>query len=139
MRAGLRSPRRRRERRVRRARAVCGALPVRDVAPPESPRACVRDPLGCGRGALARILKGVLGRMDRVLDDPSFNYYIHTAPVREPEGTFHLHLEITPRLTEIAGFERGTGFYINPVVPEDAAAILKGEIRWSARSEASTP
>jgi len=32
-----------------------------------------------------------------------------------------------------------TGFYINPVVPEDAAAILKGEIRWSARSEASTP
>src|SRR2546426_11774527 len=91
------------------------------------------------RAALAPILKDVLGRMDRVLDDPSFNYYIHTAPVREPEGTFHLHLEITPRLTEIAGFERGTGFYINPVVPEDAAAILKGEIRWSARSEASTP
>src|SRR5881628_406848 len=78
------------------------------------------------RGALARILKDVLGRMDRALDDPSFNYYIHTAPVREPEGTFHWHLEITPRLTEFAGFERGTGFYINPVVPEDAAAILKG-------------
>src|SRR3989442_5469691 len=69
------------------------------------------------RPALARILKDVLGRMDRLVDDPSFNYYIHTAPVREPEGTFHLHLGITPRLTEIAGFERGTGFYINPVVP----------------------
>jgi len=86
------------------------------------------------RGALAPILKDVLGRMYRMLDDPSFNYYIHTAPVREPKGTFHWHLEITPRLTEIAGFERGTGFYINPVVPEDAAAILKGEIRWTGQS-----
>jgi len=42
-------------------------------------------------------------------------------------------------LVDPVRFERGTGFYINPVVPEDAAAILKGEIRWSARSEASTP
>jgi len=90
------------------------------------------------RGALARILKDVLGRMDRAFDDPSFTYYIHTAPVREPEGTFHWHLEITPRLTEIAGFERGTGFYINPVVPEDAAAILKGEIRWPATRPSTT-
>src|SRR3989441_12552861 len=61
------------------------------------------------RKALARILKDVLGRMYQMLDDPSFNYYIHTAPVREPEGTCHWHLESTPRLTEIAGFERGTG------------------------------
>ena len=90
------------------------------------------------RAALAAILKDVLGRMDRMLDDPSFNYYIHAAPVREPEGTFHWHLEITPRLTEIAGFERGTGFYINPVVPEDAAAILKGEIRWAATKPSTT-
>jgi len=90
------------------------------------------------RGALARILKDILGRMARMLDDPSFNYYIHTAPVREPEGTYHWHLEITPYLTEIAGFERGTGFYINPVVPEDAAAILKGEIRWAAARPSAT-
>src|SRR5881628_3215130 len=89
--------------------------------------------------AFATILKDVLGRMYRLLDDPSFNYYIHTAPLRESEGTFHWHLEITPHLTEIAGFERGTGFYINPVVPEDAASILKGEIRWSARSQPSIP
>src|SRR2546428_6404671 len=91
------------------------------------------------RGARAPLLKDVLGRMYRMLDDPSFIYYIHTAPLRESEGTFHWHLEITPHLTEIAGFERGTGFYINPVVPEDAASILKGEIRWAARSQPSTP
>jgi UDPglucose--hexose-1-phosphate uridylyltransferase len=89
------------------------------------------------RGALARMLKDILGRMYRLLDDPAFNFYIHTAAPREPERTYHWHLEITPHLTEIAGFERGTGFYINPVVPEDAAAILKGEIRWSTRPESS--
>ena len=62
------------------------------------------------RGAFARILKDTLGRMNRLLEDPSFNYYIHTAPIREVEGTYHWHLEITLHLTEIAGFERGTGF-----------------------------
>jgi len=87
------------------------------------------------RRVLARSLKDVLGRLYRALDDPSFNYYIHTAPVREREATYHWHLELTPHLTEIAGFERGTGFYINPVVPEDAAAILRGEIQWTSRPE----
>ena len=38
------------------------------------------------RAALAAILKDVLGRMDRMLDDPSFNYYIHAAPVRSPRA-----------------------------------------------------
>ena len=65
--------------------------------------------------------------MDRILDDPPFNYYIHTAPTDRKETKYHWHLEITPRLTETAGFERGTGFYINPVMPEDAAAILRGD------------
>jgi len=87
------------------------------------------------RRVLARSLKDVLGRLYRALDDPSFNYYIHTAPVREREAAYHWHLEITPHLTEIAGFERGTGFYINPVIPEDAAAILRGEIQWTSRPE----
>ena len=41
------------------------------------------------------------------------------------ESRYHWHLGITPRLTETAGFERGTGFYINPVMPEDAAQILR--------------
>ena len=38
------------------------------------------------------------------------------------------HLEITRRPTGTAGFERGTGFYINPVMPEDAATILAGPL-----------
>ena len=77
------------------------------------------------RTPFARILKDVLGRIFGILDDPPFNYYIHTAPCDRKESKYHWHLEITPRLTETAGFERGTGFYINPVMPEDAAAILR--------------
>ena len=77
------------------------------------------------RTPFARILKDALGRLFKILDDPPFNYYIHTAPTDRKETRYHWHLEITPRLTETAGFERGTGFYINPVMPEDAAAILR--------------
>jgi UDPglucose--hexose-1-phosphate uridylyltransferase len=38
---------------------------------------------------------------------------------------YHWHIEIIPRLTKIAGFEWGTGFYINPVPPESAAEFLR--------------
>jgi len=83
------------------------------------------------RTPFARILKDILGRMFGILDDPPFNYYIHTAPCDRKETKYHWHLEITPRLTETAGFERGTGFYINPVMPEDAAAILRERVKLS--------
>ncbi len=77
------------------------------------------------RTPFVRILKDVLSRMYGILNDAPFNYYIHTAPCDRKEARYHWHLEITPRLTETAGFERGTGFYINPVMPEDAALILR--------------
>jgi len=80
------------------------------------------------RTPLARMMKDALGRLHDILDDPPLNYYIHTAPCNRKEIRYHWHLEITPRLTEIAGFERGTGFYINPVLPEDAASILRGKL-----------
>src|SRR6266513_246665 len=83
------------------------------------------------RTPFARILKDILGRMYGILDDPPFNYYIHTSPCDRKETKYHWHLEITPRLTETAGFERGTGFYINPVMPEDAAAILRERVKLS--------
>jgi UDPglucose--hexose-1-phosphate uridylyltransferase len=38
---------------------------------------------------------------------------------------YHWHIEIMPKLTRVAGFEWGTGFYINPTTPEDAAGYLK--------------
>ena len=78
------------------------------------------------RWHLAETVHTVLGRLYRQLDDPPFNYYIHTAPSDGNNySSYRWHIEITPRLTEIAGFERGTGFYINPMSPEAAAKSLR--------------
>ena len=60
------------------------------------------------------------------LDNPAYNYIIHTAPFDHAElPHYHWHIEIIPRLTKVAGFEWGSGFYINPVPPEDAAGFLR--------------
>ena len=75
---------------------------------------------------LAEALGEFLRRMDRVLQHPPFNFMLHTAPLREgPLEHFHWHLEIIPKLTNVAGYEWGSGFFINPVLPEDAAAALR--------------
>jgi UDPglucose--hexose-1-phosphate uridylyltransferase len=51
---------------------------------------------------------------------------IHSTPFNERQiETYHWHIEIIPRITRVAGFEWGTGFYINPVPPEDAAKYLR--------------
>jgi UDPglucose--hexose-1-phosphate uridylyltransferase len=76
--------------------------------------------------ALADALKASLRALKSALDDPPFNYIIHSAPLREAESPhYHWHIEVTPALTRVAGFEVGTGFYINPVPPEAAAAHLR--------------
>ena len=75
---------------------------------------------------LAAILKDMLLRLDRVLDYPAYNYIIHTSPAGETAGDYyHWHLEIMPKLTKVAGFEWGTGFYINPTPPEESAKFLR--------------
>ena len=43
----------------------------------------------------------------------------------EGENFYHWHIEIMPKLTKVAGFEWGTGFYINPMLPEEAAKNLR--------------
>jgi len=79
-----------------------------------------------GSEELAHHLKEVLARLERALNHPPYNYMIHTAPLtREVFDYYHWHIEIIPRLTRTAGFEWGTGFYINPVPPEDAAQFLR--------------
>lgn len=76
---------------------------------------------------LADIMKNVLVRIDAVLDRPPFNFIIHTAPCKTPDlEYYHWHIEIIPKLTRVAGFEWGSGFYINPTPPEEAAEALRG-------------
>jgi UDPglucose--hexose-1-phosphate uridylyltransferase len=86
--------------------------------------------------AFARSLRETLRRLAVALNDPPYNWVLNIAPNPVPRpgrpdfwGTlaldYHWHLELVPRLTRMAGFEWGTGFHINPVTPEDAAADLR--------------
>ena len=85
---------------------------------------------------LSRFLKDILLRIKKVLHDPPYNYVFNTSPNTEAlpkradqwvtlKYDYHWHIEIIPRLTRIAGFEWGSGFYINPSIPETAAQYLR--------------
>ena len=75
---------------------------------------------------LSVILKDALFRLNKALDSPPYNFVIHSSPIQEPPAVeYHWHMEIIPKLTKIAGFEWGSGFYINPVSPEVSAAHLR--------------
>ena len=84
---------------------------------------------------LSVVFKEVLSRLKSVLSDPPYNALLHTAPFRHPrakaghwktiEEDYHWHIELIPRLTRVAGFEWGSGFYINPTPPEESAAYLR--------------
>jgi len=77
-------------------------------------------------GSLARILRDILRRLDVVLNRPAYNYVIHTSPVgEETNDHYHWHIEMMPKLTKVAGFEWGTGFYICPTPPEESARYLR--------------
>jgi UDPglucose--hexose-1-phosphate uridylyltransferase len=75
--------------------------------------------------SLGRLVQDLIARLGRLFDDPPYNFALHTAPLKagDPEH-FHWHLELMPKLTHLAGFELGTGFFINPTPPEDAARFL---------------
>lgn len=82
---------------------------------------------------LAKILKNTLLKLKKGLNDPPFNLILHAAPFKRKKAgywktineDYHWHIEIIPRLTRVAGFEWGTGFYICPIPPEDAAQYLR--------------
>ncbi len=74
----------------------------------------------------ARALKTILLKMYRALNNPDYNYIIHTAPIKdEQEEYYHWHLQILPRLLTPAGFELGTGIFINTALPEETAAFIR--------------
>ncbi|HVA94670.1 MAG TPA: galactose-1-phosphate uridylyltransferase [Candidatus Dormibacteraeota bacterium] len=75
---------------------------------------------------LAAVLKDNLARLDAVLDRPAYNMMIHTSPIGEEINEhYHWHIEIIPKLTKVAGFEWGTGFYICPTPPEESARFMR--------------
>lgn len=76
--------------------------------------------------ALADALGVTLRKLRRALDNAPYNYMLHSSPFRD-EGNphYHWHIEIMPTLGKVAGFEWGSGFYINTTPPEEAARFLR--------------
>jgi len=75
---------------------------------------------------MAEALQVALRALYQGLGDPAYNLVLHEAPLRDScEDYWHWHIEILPRLSTAAGFELGTGIWINSVLPEDAAAHLR--------------
>lgn len=75
---------------------------------------------------LAYIDKHTLGKIYTALKDPDYNEVVRSAPCHEKNVEYyHWHIQIMPRVTSVAGFEMGSGIYINTVIPEDAAKFLR--------------
>jgi UDPglucose--hexose-1-phosphate uridylyltransferase len=74
----------------------------------------------------AKVLKTTFFKLYSKLNNPDYNYVIHTAPIKdEQEDYYHWHLQIIPRLTTPTGFEMGSGIYINVSFPEETAQFLR--------------
>lgn len=74
---------------------------------------------------IADMLKKGLAKLRAGLNDPAYNYFIHTAPDGEAHAHYHWHIEIVPKTSIWAGFEIGTGIEISSIAPEDAARYLR--------------
>ncbi len=81
----------------------------------------------------AEALNSALRALSVALNDPPYNFYIHTAPVEKDPlvnyDYYHWHIEIVPKLKIDAGFELGTGLAVNPVDPDDAADKLRNSLK----------
>ena len=88
---------------------------------------------------LSRVLHDMLARLYFGLNNPDFNYTIITAPA-ENAGVkyYHWYMSIVPRLTQVAGFELGSGILVNTVQPERAAEFMRG-VNWEEAAAARQP
>ncbi|MFC1992131.1 galactose-1-phosphate uridylyltransferase [Chloroflexota bacterium] len=78
------------------------------------------------RAELAMVLKDSLLCLYRGLDNPAFNLMVDTTITKDEENPYsHWHIRIVPRLSMIAGFEMGSGIYVNTALPEDTAKSMK--------------
>ncbi len=80
---------------------------------------------------LASTFRNSLQMLNAALEHPAYNFVLHTAPlnldshIQHKAQTYHWHFELIPKVTRIAGFEWGSGCYINPTLPEESASFLR--------------
>jgi len=76
--------------------------------------------------SLAGVLHATLVKLHRGLNNPDYNFVIDTTPIGDENKDYYLwHMRIIPRLTEVAGFEIGSGIYINTALPEETAQFMR--------------
>jgi UDPglucose--hexose-1-phosphate uridylyltransferase len=86
---------------------------------------------------LARLTVALLQRLEQTLPEPAYNLFLYSGPNRLAEpgnwktlaDDFHWQIQILPRPRREGGFELGSGFYANPITPEEAAATLRLDVR----------
>jgi UDPglucose--hexose-1-phosphate uridylyltransferase len=78
--------------------------------------------------SVIEVLQKSLSLLEKSLNDPDYNFFIHTVPTRKKDDFthYHWHIEIKPKISIPAGFELGTGIEINVVDPDEAAKFLTG-------------
>ncbi len=75
---------------------------------------------------LALNLKTILAKLYLGLNDPDFNYVIRSNRPRDAKSDyFHWYMTIVPRVSTTAGFELGSGMFINTALPEESAEYLR--------------
>lgn len=74
-------------------------------------------------------LQASLKKIKKNLRDPDYNFFIHTAPIKEKNkyGHYHWHIEVLPKISISAGFELGTGVEITALDPNEAAKLLRSK------------
>ena len=78
---------------------------------------------------LAEVFKKTMGAINKALNNPPYNFYIHTAPCDGKDYPhFHWHIEILPHTATWAGFELETGIEISTIQPEVAVEYLKNHL-----------
>jgi len=77
---------------------------------------------------LSDAMSTVLHMIDKTLDNPPLNFYIHTLPtIHDDSSAYHWHIEIAPRVSRYGGFELGSDVIINTMPPEEAKMYLRNE------------
>jgi len=75
---------------------------------------------------LGFVMKQTLAKIYKGLNNPDYNFVVRSSPCHEENVEyFHWHIMIIPRVAAVAGFELGSGIYINTVIPEKAAKYLR--------------
>lgn len=76
---------------------------------------------------LADIIKNTFVMIFKTVGNFAYNFYLHSLPRDYQSNNYHYHFEIIPRLSGGAGFEMNSGIYVNSLLPEDAAKMVRSE------------